>query len=178
MKIASRFWALFDRVNNVMAGCGMAVLGFILLAVCWEVVTRYFLGKGTIWVEEIGEYSMLFMTFLAAAWLLRMDGHVEMDIVVTRFSQQTQLLVRVVASWVGAAICMVMTYSGADVAFDHLQRGLHQPTPVEPPDFPLFAVIPLGFLMLSIQFIRRGYAAFVTWKASSTGTPKTTASSP
>jgi TRAP-type mannitol/chloroaromatic compound transport system permease small subunit len=115
---------------------------------------------------------MLFMTFLAAAWLLTKDGHVEMDIVVTRFNKRTQLMVRAVASWVGAAICLVMTYSGADVAFDHLARGLHQPTPVEPPDFPLFAVIPLGFLMLSVQFMRRGYAAFVTWKASSPQGPQ------
>jgi C4-dicarboxylate transporter DctQ subunit len=178
MKSASRFWTLFDRVNGVMAACGMAVLGFILLAVCWEVITRYFLGKGTIWVEEIGEYSMLFMTFLGAAWLLTKDGHVEMDIVVARFPQRTQLLIRAVMSWVGAAICLVMTYSGGDVAFDHLARGLHQPTPVEPPDFPLFAVIPLGFLFLSIQFMRRGYTAFVTWKASSTRVPKTTARNP
>ena len=178
MKSASRFWALFDRINSVMAGCGMAVLAFIMLAVCWEVVTRYFLGKGTIWVEEIGEYSMLFMTFLAAAWLLTMDAHVEMDIVVARFNKRTQLMVRAVTSWVGAVICLVMTYSGGYVAFDHLARGLHQPTPVEPPDFPLFAVIPLGFLFLSVQFMRRGYTAFVGWKASSGGHQRRTASNP
>jgi len=171
MKIVSRFWALFDRINSVMAACGMAVLGFILLAVVWEVITRYFLGKGTMWVEEIGEYSMLFMTFLAAAWLLKMDGHVEMDIVVARFSKRTQVIVRAVMSWVGAAICLVMAYSGADVAFDHLQRGLHQPTPVEPPDFPLFVVIPLGFFLLFIQFLRRGYASFVAWREASAHGP-------
>ena len=176
MKITSRFWNLFDRINSVMAACGMAVLGFILLAVVWEVFTRYFLGKGTIWVEEIGEYSMLFMTFLGAAWLLKSDGHVEMDIVVTRFPQRTRLLFRVVTSWIGAAICLVLTYSGADVAFDHLQRGLHQPTPVEPPDFPLFAIIPLGFLMLFIQFLRRGYASFVEWQSISAKGPGATES--
>ncbi len=176
MKTASRFWALFDRINNAMAACGMAVLGFILLAVVWEVVTRYFLGKGTMWVEEIGEYSMLFMTFLAAAWLLTMDGHVEMDIVVARLPRRAQFIVRAVASWVGAAICLVMTYSGLYVAIDHLMRGLHQPTPVEPPDFPLFAVIPLGFLFLSVQFIRRGYVAYSSWKGSAAHVRTRTAS--
>ena len=176
MKSASRFWNLFDRINSVMAGCGMAILGFIMLAVCWEVITRYFLGKGTIWVEEIGEYSMLFMTFLAAAWLLTMDAHVEMDIVVTRLPQRTQLIVKAVMSWVGAAICLAMLYSGAYVAIDHLLRGLHQPTPVEPPDFPLFAVIPLGFLFLSIQFMRRGYVAYLAWKSTAAHVHTKTAS--
>jgi C4-dicarboxylate transporter, DctQ subunit len=171
MKTVSRFWALFDRVNGAMAACGMTILAFIMLAVVWEVITRYFLGKGTMWVEEIGEYSMLFMAFLGAAWLLAKDGHVEMDIAVARFSERTRLLFRAVMSWVGAAVCLVLMYSGADVAFDHLQRGLHQPTPVEPPDFPLFAVIPLGFLMLSIQFLRKGYAAFIARKKASAHAP-------
>jgi hypothetical protein len=96
---------------------------------------------------------------------------------VTRFPQRARLLFKTVTSWVGAAICLVLTYSGADVAFDHLQRGLHQPTPVEPPDFPLFGIIPLGFLLLFIQFLRRGYASFVTWKTSAAQVPTTTASS-
>jgi C4-dicarboxylate transporter, DctQ subunit len=171
MKSASRFWALFDRVNSAMAGCGMAILAFIMLAVVWEVITRYFLSKGTIWVEEIGEYSMLFMTFLGAAWLLTRGGHVEMDIVVARFPVRARLLFGAVMSWIGAAVCLVLMYSGADVAFDHLQRGLHQPTPVEPPDFPLFAVMPLGFLMLSIQFLRKGHASFIAWKKASIHAP-------
>jgi len=157
MKLLMRCWKIFDGLLGFLAGIGMVLLTLMMLAVCWEVVTRYFLGKGTIWVIEFSEYTMLYMTFLGTAWLLRKEGHVEMDIVTITLSLRAQRILKIGTSVVAGLLCIVLMWSGAEVALDHLMRGLHQPTLLAPPDFPLFAIIPVGFFLLSIQFLRRAY---------------------
>jgi hypothetical protein len=54
-----------------------------------------------------------------------------------------------------------LAWSGVDVALDYLQRGQHRPTLLAPPDFPLFAVMPVGFFLLAVQFLRRSRHAFL-----------------
>ena len=76
MRISKRFWDGFDWLLKLLANAGMVLLFLMMLSVCWEVFSRYYLGRGTAWVIEFSEYSILFMTFLGTAWLLRKDGHV------------------------------------------------------------------------------------------------------
>ena len=166
MKLLARGWIIFDRINGILALMGGILLIFMMLAVCYEVVSRYFLGGGIIWVVEFSEYILLYITFLATAWLLRKDGHVKMDIVLTRLKLKTQIIVNSITSIAGAITCLVIAWAGAEVAWDHLQRGLYQPTLIEPPDFPIFAVIPVGSFLLFIQFLRRSYSFVGSWIAS------------
>ena len=150
-----KFWNGFDFVLKQLANAGMVLLFLMLVAVCWEVFSRYFLDRGTSWVIEFSEYSILFMTFLGGPWLLKKNGHVEMDIVVNYMQPGARQKLGFVSSLICALLCIVLAWSGADVALDYLQRGLHRPTLLAPPYFPLFAVIPLGFILFAIQFLRR-----------------------
>ncbi len=72
---------VFDRLNGVLAVMGATLLILVMLSVSYNVATRYFFRFSTPGMFEIWEYSLLYMTFLGAAWLLRREGHVSMDIV-------------------------------------------------------------------------------------------------
>ena len=77
MKEASRLAGrLLDAVITAFAA--VAVLTLVALAFCvsLEVVMRYFLGMPTRWVNEFSEYALLWLAFLAGAWILREEGHV------------------------------------------------------------------------------------------------------
>jgi TRAP-type C4-dicarboxylate transport system permease small subunit len=166
MRLLSRFWAFFDYLLGIMAAFGMVILTAMMLVVCWEVITRYFLGRGTVWVLEFSEYALLYITFLGGAWLLKREGHIEMDLIIIRLSRKTQAIVKGVVSILAAILCSVFAWFGSVVALDHLSRGILQPTLVAPPDFPLFAVIPVGFFLLFIQFLRRAYRILTTKEAA------------
>jgi C4-dicarboxylate transporter DctQ subunit len=161
MRISKNFWDGFDWLLKLLANAGMVLLSLLMLAVCWEVFSRYYLGRGTAWVLEFSEYSILFMTFLGTAWLLRKDGHVEMDIVVKALQPKTQRVLKATTSIVCALVCLLLTWSGTEVSLDYLQRGLHRPTLIAPPYFPLFVIIPTGFFLLFIQFLRRAHRALL-----------------
>lgn len=156
-RLLIRWGRTFDHFLGIIAVLGMVIMTATMLAVCWEVVSRYFLSRATIWVIEFSEYALLYMTFLGTAWLLKQDGHVEMDLLAIWLSEKTRRLMRGIVSLFGALLCLVLGWFGAVVSLDHLRRGLHQPTLIGPPDFPLLAVIPLGFFLLFIQFLRRAY---------------------
>ena len=71
---------LFDRVIGAMAWIAGALLLFQVISVSCDVLIRYFFGTSIRWVITLNEWSLLFIAFLAAAWLQRQGGHVRLDI--------------------------------------------------------------------------------------------------
>jgi TRAP-type C4-dicarboxylate transport system permease small subunit len=155
----------FDRIIGACMFLGAAILAFLMISVCWDVVARTFLKKPLTWVLEFTEYGLLYMTFLSAAWVLKNEGHVTNDVFFARLSPKNQARFNTLTSVLGTVVCLLLTWFGAQVSWDKLQIGAYQPTPIEPPDFPIFAIIPVGFFLLSIQFIRRTHKHLREWKS-------------
>ena len=72
--------AIFDTIINISAIFAGVLIILIMLCVCVDVIMRYFFNSPLFWVVELGEYAMLYITFTGAAWLLKTDGHVTIDI--------------------------------------------------------------------------------------------------
>lgn len=156
---------VFDQILGVFMFLGSAILAFLLLAVCWDVFARTFFGRPLTWVLEFTEYGLLYMTFLCAAWVLKNEGHVISDLVLVGLSQRNQAILNTVTSFLGAVICLVLAWFGADVSWEKLQSDAFQPTAIQPPDFPIFVIIPVGCFLLFIQFLRRAFSNMKEWRA-------------
>ncbi len=74
------FWKAFDRLLDVMAVLAGVVLVFICAAVCYTIFMRFLFNQTTIWITQTTEYGLLWIVFLATAWLLREGGHITTDI--------------------------------------------------------------------------------------------------
>jgi TRAP-type C4-dicarboxylate transport system permease small subunit len=135
-----------------------------MLSVNAEVIMRYFLRSPLVWVVEISEVLLLFITFLGAAWVLKKEGHVKMDIVLSRFKPRAQAMANVVTSILSAIVVSLLVWYGILVTLEHYQRGLYQPTLLEIPNAAVLFIIPLGALLLVIQLIRRAYMYILVWK--------------
>jgi TRAP-type C4-dicarboxylate transport system permease small subunit len=156
--------AVFDFILGALVYVAAAILLFITLAVCWDVVARAAASRPLPWVLEFTEYGLLYMTFLCAAWVLRKEGHVTSDLLIGSLSKQKQIVMNTITSIMGALVCLVLTWFGTAVSLEKLQMGSYQPTPMEPPDFPIFIIIPIGSFLLFIQFMRRAWAHRTNWK--------------
>jgi TRAP-type C4-dicarboxylate transport system permease small subunit len=104
------------------------------------------------------------MTFLCTAWVLKNEAHVTSDLLLIGLSPKNQSFVNTITSILGAVICLVLAWFGAEVSWDKLQSGAYQPTAIQPPDFPIFVIIPIGSFLLFIQFLRRAKKNFKNWK--------------
>jgi TRAP-type C4-dicarboxylate transport system permease small subunit len=152
---------IIDRIVDAFAFAAGLVLTFILLSVCLEVIMRYFLNRPLQWVIEITEYALLYITFLGTAWLLKREGHITVDVILVRLSPKTRAILGIFSSVIGVIVCVCFVWYGTEVAWDHFRRGVYNPTVLEFPKAPIIAIIPIGSLVLLVQFLRRGYGFLI-----------------
>ena len=150
-----RLLDIFDRTLNIMTFLAGMLLIFIMLSVCLEVILRSFINRPQIWVTEVTECLLLYITFLGTAWLLREEGHVKVDVILNRLKPQTTAFLGIISSIMGVLVSITLTIYGFNVTWDYFQRGIYTPTALEIPVSAILLIIPIGSLMLFIQFIRR-----------------------
>jgi TRAP-type C4-dicarboxylate transport system permease small subunit len=146
--------------------CGMAMVIFI--SICIEIFMRYFLNRPQIWAVEVTEYAMLYLTFLGAAWLLREEGHVRLDIIFVLLKPRSQALLSCLTSIFGIIVFSVLVFYGTWSTWLHYQKGLRTFSVMEILKWPFLVVIPFGSLLLLIQFIRRTYGYWEEFRSNET----------
>ena len=99
----------FDRILDYLAIVAMVLIVGNMLLVVVEVVMRYFFDKPVVWVIEITQYALVFMTFLATAWLLKREGHVIMDLIVNRLNEKGRHIANMITSFIAALVCLIIT---------------------------------------------------------------------
>jgi TRAP-type mannitol/chloroaromatic compound transport system permease small subunit len=93
--------ALADRIDRLIAGLGRVAAWLILVVVLLQfalVVARYLFGLGSIWLSETVIYAHAAVFMLAAAWTLRTEGHVRVDIFYAEASKGTKALIDLVGA--------------------------------------------------------------------------------
>lgn len=158
MKLLTRVGHIFDRTNDVLAAFAGALIIFMMLSVSTTVVTRlFFRALATGEVGQVNEWGLVYITFLATAWLLREEGHVKMTIVLDGLSPRNQVRLNVITSILCAVGCLIIACYGAKVTLELFQVGYATWGVLTVPKFIILAVIPVGCFLLFIQFLRRAY---------------------
>ena len=166
MGVISKLGRVFDSAIGIMARLSDVILVFLMLSVCADVILRYFFNRPQAWIVEISEYLLLYITFLGAAWVLRKEGHVIVDILIDRLTPRTRATLGIISSVIGTFVCLVVFWFGALETLDIFRRGVRNPSVLEFPKGPLVAIIPFGSFFFMIQFIRRTFGFLRTFRDS------------
>ena len=162
-------WDKFLDASLVVSAAAVVVATLLTLD---DIVSRQFFGSAQGWAIEISEYSLVYMAFLGAAWLLREEGHVKVEIIVELLKARHQALMGVATSFVGAVVSAALTYFGAVTTLDEYLSGTFMyESPLKPPVYTLLIPIPVGTAALCIQFLRRTYTYFCQWKMEEASKP-------
>jgi TRAP-type C4-dicarboxylate transport system permease small subunit len=161
MKGLKKFDNIFDRMVDVMFFVASGLSLVIFFSTCIELFMRYFFNRPQIWAVEVTEYTMLYITFLGAAWLLREEGHVKIDLLLSFLAPRSQAFLNSITSLLGAVVCSVIAFYGSWSTWLHYQKGLTTFSAMELLKWPFLIVIPFGSLLLLIQFVR---SVFSYWK--------------
>ena len=102
----------FDKINQVLAYIACTMLVLIIIAICVEIVTRSFSPITNPWLIDLSEITLLYSTFLAAAWVLGNDKHVSLDLILETFAPRTKAYVHCILSIVAALACFVVCWFG------------------------------------------------------------------
>lgn len=154
-----RLAAVLDSLNEwavrIMAFAAGVTVIFIMFAISYGVIARKFFSSPVPWVIEISSYALLYITFLGMPWVLRKSGHVRVDLLYGLLNGRRKNILNLAASVLGAVTSLILFIYGLTVTADNWSRNILVMNTLAVPKFVLLAVIPLGSLLLLIEFCRR-----------------------
>lgn len=146
-----------ELINVLLAWLAGAIVVLVMLAICYAVFMRYAFRQPLASIVEISSYAMLYITFLGTAWLLRQDGHVQVDLILGKLNPKARSVMDVITSLFGLAVALILTWQGLAVTVDNFRRQVTVANVLNTPQFLLIGVIPLGGALLTLEFIRRAW---------------------
>lgn len=165
IKLLHRLSRVLDYIENVLAYIGGILLAISTITVVMEVISRYLFNYSFLWVNEISEYILLYIPFLGAAWLLRSNGHITVDILEEIMSSRLRYFSDILIAMVGILICIIIVWYGTLTTFDVLYRDVRSLTTLQIPQVYVMAIIPLGTFILMLEFIRKLYRTILMQKS-------------
>jgi C4-dicarboxylate transporter DctQ subunit len=164
MSLLAKLGKLYDHIISIAAVLAGLMLIFLMLSVSLEVALRYFFARPTSWVVEIAGYILLYIPFLIAAWVLRGEGHVTMDLLLNCLNPKAQSVLNAVTSVLSAIICLILTWFGLRSSMYFHSVNYKTPTILMLPKALIIAIVSIGFFLLFIQFLRRAHSHIRIWQ--------------
>ncbi len=159
------FWRFFDKLSDVMAALAGVLLLFISAAMCYTIFMRFVFRETTIWIVPMSEYALLWIVFLGTTWLLREGGHITTDVVYVHLNEKAKRYLDFVMSIVGGIACFTLFYLGVIHMYDCIVHGVTDVRAITVPKSAIFTIIPIGSILLTIQFFRIAWSKLIDIRA-------------
>ena len=150
------FIRVVDRCVYVLAVIAGIILGALLLAVCFATLSRYLFNKPFAGLIDLSGYSLVFIVFLGAPWLMSKRGHVRVDLFMDMVSPRAQKYWDAGTSFAVVIIALVMAYVGFLLTSSYLVNGRVMQDVLDTPQWILLLPIPVGAFFLALQALLNG----------------------
>ncbi len=107
------------RVLRVWASVELAVaclaVVVIFVSVLWQVLSRYVPALNWPGVSELGNYSLIVLTFIMVGYLIGNNGHITIQIIDYVAKGRAMVAVRAVSAVCTAVICALLVWEAAEL---------------------------------------------------------------
>ncbi len=145
----------FERFSAVLAAFAAILALAMSLWISYDVIARNLFGIGSPWFFDLSEYALVWITFLAAPWVLLQDRHVRIEILVDILPVRLQRLLGIVVCILAIIACGVLAWRTGIAAFEYFDRNVMMPRIWRIPRILPYCVIPFGSMMLTFAFCIR-----------------------
>jgi TRAP-type C4-dicarboxylate transport system permease small subunit len=139
-------------LSGVVGGALMAVIAVLMIS---EVGMRALFNHSLTFAWEYAAYCMGGAVFLGAAFTLRSDGHIRVNLLIENVPAAVGRLIDMLCTVIGVAVCAFLTHAMTVKLLDDLRSGSHAPTPMETPLAVSDAAIAAGLLLLTLLMVAR-----------------------
>jgi len=145
---------IYDRLIRVLAFLACILIGAVFVIIVVDVSMRTAGMRPPIFSSAFSEYSLIYMTMLAAPWLVRQRGHVRIDSFLTFVSPAQRRFIERFLIVICIALCLTATYYSAKFAIDFWSKGEIDIRSIEIPRALLFVPLVVGFFLCATEFLR------------------------
>jgi TRAP-type C4-dicarboxylate transport system permease small subunit len=145
---------VLDKVTSGFAVVSALLIMLMMLGIVYDVIMRNML-QPTVWAQPISEIILVYSTFLAVAWVLGKDGHVKFTLVMDHLKSYKKALLNTIVSVIGTVLCFILLWQSSYRLFNSIREGYTPVTAFAVPEWTTYVAIPVGCLLLSIQYLRK-----------------------
>jgi C4-dicarboxylate transporter, DctQ subunit len=146
--------ALYRRLLEALAVVAGVMLAAMAFAIVLDVVVRNLGLQPPAHTLTLTEYGLLYLTMLAAPWLVREKGHVYIELLTAALGPRARFWLTRVVYAICVLTCAVIFWFGLEVTIAHYQRDVIDVRSFDMPRWLLSASIPLSFGLMAIEFAR------------------------
>jgi TRAP-type mannitol/chloroaromatic compound transport system permease small subunit len=152
MAVIRKVFYTIDRLNHLVGKICYPLILLLSMVVLYEIIKRSFF-TATLWVYETTQFIFIFCSLLSAGYLMRSNEHISVDILYSRFSRKTQVILDIITFPFFLLFVGAMFYFGSSFAYESIRIRETTGSVWDPYIFPIKLVIPISALLLLLQGI-------------------------
>lgn len=163
-KLAGGIERFVDTVGRVTAWSSFA----LALVMGGNVLLRYGFNTGSVWSQELEWHLMSPIFLFGMSYALVHREHVRVDVLFASYSQRNKDLVEFISAVLGMAICAIvikLSYAYVMQSWS-IGEGTANPGGISA-RYLLKALIPIGFVILFLQYLAHAIQFFIAWRKAS-----------
>jgi len=149
-------YPISKTVNRIASG----VLFFMMLLTIADVFLRKVFSQSILGTVEVTEFMMLILLFFAVTQTEILDGHVKVDLIMSRFGERTQAMTDMITQFVcfllfGLFTWSTLVYAAKMRASGEVSQDLWLPV------YPFIYVVALGCALLAFSLLIKSFMALM-----------------
>ncbi len=145
--------SLVKLMNTILRFILALMVAIMVIACCYQVVTRFILNDPSKYTEEFLRYMLIWLTMLGAPYAYGGGKHLSIDLLVMNFSEKGKNLVRVFVEVVVLILSLaVFVFGGIAVT---INAGGQISAAMQLPMECYYACIPVGGVLMAIYSVDR-----------------------
>jgi len=140
-----------DKINETASNAACLLFAPLAVISTYEVFKRYVMNRPTTWVWDVGVHLFALIVVFGAGNTLLKGGHVIMDVMITRLSLRTRLVLNLIAYLFFLFAIGIMVWQSAIFAWRSVEIGERTSTLLGMVVYPLKICIFFGIVLLWLE---------------------------
>jgi TRAP-type C4-dicarboxylate transport system permease small subunit len=150
MRSLERLLRLFDAAAAGLVGLMLVIITLVLFA---NAVARYFANFTIIGGDEFARCLMIWMTFLGSYLLVRVQGHVTIDLLAKALTGRLRTVLNISIAMIGLVICAYVAKLGYDIT-DRVYSSGQRMSSLPFARAWFYLPVPIGFGLMALAFVQ------------------------
>lgn len=147
---------IIDRISRWGGYFSAVCILLMTLLILVETVVRMVAGSSIFIAEEYSAYLMANFVMLGLAYTLRENGHIKVNLLLSRLRQRAKGAFRLAACLLGLAVFVLLTYQLFLLAVDNFQSGRQSMNITKTPIYIPQAGLVIGSALMALQLLAEG----------------------
>ena len=145
---------IYEQLLFSLFALGAVILAAVTLLILYDVSARL-IGLPTFpHTLATTEYGLYYLTLLGAPWLVRIKRHIYLQLLTALAPPALRPLLARLSYLLCVIVCAVICWYAAQVTIETWLRGDEEVRSFDMPRWLIFAVMPVSFALLTIEFGR------------------------